>query len=115
MILKDWQGSDEARKRFQNRIDQYKKDKIKLDNSTINKNKIKKNKSTLLVISAIFFNQHQPTVIQINLNHSDTSNENSVKAIELPIKSSDKYHEWYLDSYASAHFTNNKRYFKNYR
>jgi hypothetical protein len=38
-----------------------------------------------------------------------------VKVIELSIEFSDKYHEWYLDSYVSAHFINNKRYFKNYR
>jgi hypothetical protein len=86
-----------------------------LNNPTINENKIKKNKSTSLIISAIFFNQHQPTVIQIDLNHSNTLNENSVKIIELPIESSNKCHEWYLNSYALAHFTNNKRYFKNYR
>jgi hypothetical protein len=61
IISRNWQGSDEARKRFQNRIDQYKKDKIKLNNSTINKNKIRKNKSTSLVISAIFFDQYQST------------------------------------------------------
>jgi hypothetical protein len=58
IIPKDWQGSDEARKRFENKIDQYKKDKIKLDNSIINENKIRKNKSTLLVISVIFFDQY---------------------------------------------------------
>jgi hypothetical protein len=28
---------------------------------------------------------------------------------------SDEYHEWYLNLCVSAHFTNNKRYFKNYR
>jgi hypothetical protein len=38
-----------------------------------------------------------------------------VKAIKLSIEFSDKYHEWYLNSYASTHFINNKRYFKNYR
>jgi hypothetical protein len=38
-----------------------------------------------------------------------------VKIIELLIEFSDKCHEWYLDSYVSTHFTNNKRYFKNYR
>jgi hypothetical protein len=58
MILKNWQGSDEVRKRFQNRIDQYKKDRIKLDNFTTNKNKIRKDKSTLLIISVTFFDQH---------------------------------------------------------
>jgi hypothetical protein len=55
VILKNWQGSDEVRKRFQDRIDQYKKDKIKLDNSIINENKIRKNKSIPLIVSAIFF------------------------------------------------------------
>jgi hypothetical protein len=35
--------------------------------------------------------------------------------MELSIKSSDKYHEWYLDLYVLIYFTNNKRYFKNYR
>jgi hypothetical protein len=55
IILKDWQDSDEAKKRLQNRIDQYKKNKIKLNNFTINKNKIRKDKSTPLIISAIFF------------------------------------------------------------
>jgi hypothetical protein len=58
VILKDWQDSDEARKRLQNRIDQYKKDRVKLDNFITNKNKIRKNKSTLLVISDTFFDQH---------------------------------------------------------
>jgi hypothetical protein len=62
VIPKDWQGSDKVRKRFQNRIDQYKKDRIKLDNPIINKNKIRKNKSTSLIISAIFFDQYQFTV-----------------------------------------------------
>jgi hypothetical protein len=61
MILKDWQGSDKAKKRFQNRIDQYKKDRIKLNNFTINENKIRKDKSISLVVSAIFFDQHQST------------------------------------------------------
>jgi hypothetical protein len=93
IIPKDWQNSDKAKKRLQNKIDQYKKNRIKLNNSTTNKNKIRKNKSTLLVISAIFFNQHQPTAIQIDLDHSDTSNENSVKVIELSIESSDECHE----------------------
>jgi hypothetical protein len=59
IISKDWQSSDEARKRFQDRIDQYKKDKVKLDNFTINENKSRKDKSIPLIISAIFFNQHQ--------------------------------------------------------
>jgi hypothetical protein len=58
VILKDWQSSDEVRKRFQNRIDQYKKDKVKLDNFIINENKSRKDKSILLVISAIFYNQY---------------------------------------------------------
>jgi hypothetical protein len=51
----------------------------------------------------------------MNLNYSDISDENSVKIIELPIEFSDKYHEWYVNSYVLAHFTNNKRYFKSYR
>jgi hypothetical protein len=55
IISKDWQSSDEARKRFQDRIDQYKKDKVKLDNFTINENKSRKDKSIPLIISAIFF------------------------------------------------------------
>jgi hypothetical protein len=38
IISKNWQDSDEARKRFQDGIDQYKKDKIKLNNSTANEN-----------------------------------------------------------------------------
>jgi hypothetical protein len=63
MILKDWQNSDEVRKRLQDKIDQYKKNKIKLDNSITNENKSRKNKSILLIISAIFFNQYQFTVI----------------------------------------------------
>jgi hypothetical protein len=61
MIPKNWQNSDEAKKRLQNRIDQYKKNKIKLNNPTTNKNKFRKDKSTSLIISAIFFNQHQFT------------------------------------------------------
>jgi hypothetical protein len=55
IILKNWQGSDEVRKRLQNRIDQYKKNKNKLDNTTINENKIRKNKSISLIILTIFF------------------------------------------------------------
>jgi hypothetical protein len=58
IILKDWQSSDEVKKRLQNKIDQYKKDRIKLDNFIINKNKIRKNKSTLLIILITFFDQH---------------------------------------------------------
>jgi hypothetical protein len=61
IILKNWQDSDKTRKRYQDRIDQYKKNKIKLNNSITNENKFRKNKSILLVISAIFFNQHQFT------------------------------------------------------
>jgi hypothetical protein len=86
-----------------------------LNNSIINENKIRKNKSTPLIILTTFFDQHQFIVTQINLNHSNISDEDSVKIIELSIESSNKYHEWYLDSYASAYFINNKRYFKNYR
>jgi hypothetical protein len=58
MILKNWQNSDKIKKRLQDRIDQYKKNKIKLDNLIINKNKSRKNKSILLVVSTIFFNQY---------------------------------------------------------
>jgi hypothetical protein len=58
VIFKNWQGSDKIRKRLQDKIDQYKKDKIKLDNSTTNKNKFRKDKSTPLIISAIFFDQY---------------------------------------------------------
>jgi hypothetical protein len=54
VIFKDWQGSDEARKRFQHRIDQYKKDKVKLAVLTINESKPRKDKSILLVISVTF-------------------------------------------------------------
>jgi hypothetical protein len=86
-----------------------------LNNSTTNENKIKKNKSTPLIISATFFDQYQSIAIQIDLDHSDTSDENLVKVIELPIESSNKCHEWYLDLYVSTYFINNKRYFKNYR
>jgi hypothetical protein len=58
VILKDWQGSDEIRKRFQDKIDQYKKDKIKLDNFTTNENKLRKDKSIPLIILVIFFDQY---------------------------------------------------------
>jgi hypothetical protein len=58
IISKNWQNSDKARKRFQNKIDQYKKDKIKLNNFIINENKSKKDKSILLIISAIFVDQY---------------------------------------------------------
>jgi hypothetical protein len=58
VISKNWQDSDEAKKRFQNKIDQYKKNKVKLDNFTINENKSRKNKSILLIVTAIFFDQH---------------------------------------------------------
>jgi hypothetical protein len=51
----------------------------------------------------------------MNLNHTDILDKDSVKIIKLPIKFSDEYHEWYLNLYASTYFTNNKRYFKNYR
>jgi hypothetical protein len=93
VISKDWQGSDEARKRLQNRIDQYKKDKVKLAAPTTNESKSRKDKSTPLVISATFFNQHQPTATQVNLNHTDISGEDSIKTIELPIEFSDECHE----------------------
>jgi hypothetical protein len=82
---------------------------------TINESKSRKNKSTSLIISAIFFDQHQSIVIQMNLNHSDTLDENLMKVIELWIKFSNECHEWYLNLYISAYFINNKRYFKNYR
>jgi hypothetical protein len=55
MIFKDWQDSDKIRKRLQDRIDQYKKDKVKLADLTTNKSKSRKNKSILLIISATFF------------------------------------------------------------
>jgi hypothetical protein len=58
IISKDWQGSEEIRKRLQKKIDQYKKNKIKLAAPTINENKFRKHKSTLLIISTIFFDQH---------------------------------------------------------
>jgi hypothetical protein len=93
MISKNWQGSDKARKRLQNRIDQYKKDRIKLDNLTTNKNKIRKNKSTPLIISIIFFDQYQFTATQIDLNHSNISDENSVKVMKLPIEFFNECHE----------------------
>ena len=38
-----------------------------------------------------------------------------MEATELSIESSNKYYKWYLDLYSSAHFINNKRYFKSYR
>jgi hypothetical protein len=58
MISKNWQNSDEARKRLQDRIDQYKKNKIKLNNSIINENKFRKDKSIPLIISVTFFDQY---------------------------------------------------------
>jgi hypothetical protein len=64
-----------------------------LDNPTINENKIRKDKSTPLIISAIFFDQHQSTAAQINLDHSNISDENSVKIIELSIEFSNECHE----------------------
>jgi hypothetical protein len=57
MISKNWQSSDEDRKRLQDRIDQY-KDKVKLAVSTTNENKSRKNKLTLLIVSVIFFDQY---------------------------------------------------------
>jgi hypothetical protein len=77
-----------------------------LDNPIINKNKFRKDKSTSLIISAIFFNQYQFTAAQIDLNYSDISDENLVKVIELSIEFSDECHEWYLNLCASAHFIN---------
>jgi hypothetical protein len=61
--------------------------------SIINENKLRKDKSILLIISAIFFNQYQSTAAQIDLNHSDISDENSVKIIKLPIEFSNECHE----------------------
>jgi hypothetical protein len=58
-----------------------------------NENKFRKDKSISLIVSAIFFNQYQPTAIQINLNYSNTLNENSVEIIKLSIEFSNKYHE----------------------
>jgi hypothetical protein len=100
---------------FKKRSINNKKNKLKLAVSTTNRNKFKKNKSTLLIISATFFNQYQFIATQIDLDHSNTSDENSIKIIKLLIESSDKYHKWYLNLYALTHFTNNKRYFKSYR
>jgi hypothetical protein len=51
----------------------------------------------------------------MNLDHSNISDEDLVEVIKLSIEFSDEYHEWYLDLYVSIYFTNNKRYFKNYR
>jgi hypothetical protein len=51
----------------------------------------------------------------VDLDYTDTSDEDSVEAIELSIESSDECHEWYLDLCASVYFINNKRYFKSYR
>jgi hypothetical protein len=93
VISKNWQGSDEARKRLQNKIDQYKKNKIKLDNFTTNENKIRKDKSTPLVISVIFFDQHQSTATQVDLDYSNILDEDSIKTMKLSIEFSDKCHE----------------------
>jgi hypothetical protein len=76
---------------------------------------LEKNKSIPLIISAIFSNQHQYIVIQVDLDHSEISDEDSVKITKLLIEFSDKCHKWYLDLYVLTHFTNNKRYFKHYR
>jgi hypothetical protein len=100
---------------FKKKIDQYKKDKVKLAAPTTNESKFKKDKLILLVVSATFFDQHQFTVIQVDLDHTDISDENLVKVIELSIKSSDECHEWYLNLYVLTHFINNKLYFKSYR
>jgi hypothetical protein len=51
----------------------------------------------------------------MDLDHSNILDENSIQTIKLLIKSSNKYHEWYLNLYALTYFINNKRYFKNYR
>jgi hypothetical protein len=51
----------------------------------------------------------------MDLDYTNISDKDLMKVIELSIKFSDKRHEWYLDSYASIYFTNNQRYFKNYR
>jgi hypothetical protein len=49
------------------------------------------------------------------MDYSDISDENLVKVMELLIEFSDECYEWYLNLCVSAYFTNNKRYFKNYR
>jgi hypothetical protein len=51
----------------------------------------------------------------VDLNHSDTSDEDSVEVIELLIEFSDECHEWYLNLCVSTHYISNKRYFNNYR
>jgi hypothetical protein len=61
--------------------------------SITNKNKSRKDKLTLLVVSATFFDQYQFTVAQVDLNHSDILDENSVKAIKLSIEFSNECHE----------------------
>jgi hypothetical protein len=115
VIPKDWQGSDEARKRLQERIGQY-KEKVKSMAASTTESKSKKDKVTPLVLSAVFFIQQQPIAAKMDLDQTDIQDdEDSVEAIEPPIESSDECHEWYLDSCASAHFTNNKRYFKTFR
>jgi hypothetical protein len=50
-------------------------------------------KSIPLIISAIFFNQYQLTAVQMDLDYTDISNEDSVKAIELSIEFSDECYE----------------------
>jgi hypothetical protein len=60
---------------------------------TTNENKSRKNKSTLLVISATFFNKHQFTAAQMDLDHTDILDENSLEIIKLSIEFSDKCHE----------------------
>jgi hypothetical protein len=51
----------------------------------------------------------------VDLDYTNILDEDLVEVIKLSIESSDECHEWYLDLYVSAHFINNKRYFKNYR
>jgi hypothetical protein len=93
MILKNWQNSDKIKKRLQNKIDQYKKNRIKLDNPITNKNKISKHKSTPLIILTTIFDQYQSTAAQIDLDYSDILDKDSMKVIELSIKSFNKCHE----------------------
>jgi hypothetical protein len=61
--------------------------------SITNENKFKKDMSILLIVSAIFFDQYQFTVIQMDLDHSNISDEDSVKIIKLLIEFFNKYHE----------------------
>jgi hypothetical protein len=51
----------------------------------------------------------------MDLDYTNISDENLIEVIKLSIEFSDECHEWYLDLCVSVYFTNNKRYFKNYR